>query len=154
MFTGTGYPIVKIRWSWDHLISTLEFPGPSFQQTGLEKFPWFFNDIPWINSQIQWNLYKVTTKFCGLSRQVVFHDRENKHDFVKTAPGKWWNLCVFSKTSPVSLYRFHCTCSSLTHWGRDKNGHHFPDDIFKCIFLSEKYEFRLRFHCSLYLRAN
>ena len=24
----------------------------------------------------------------------------------------------------------------LTHWGRDK-GRHFPDDIFKCIFLNE-----------------
>ena len=24
----------------------------------------------------------------------------------------------------------------LTHWGRD-NGRHFPDDIFKCIFLNE-----------------
>ena len=24
--------------------------------------------------EIQWNLYKATTKFCGLSRQVVSHD--------------------------------------------------------------------------------
>ena len=23
-------------------------------------------------------------------------------------PGKWWNLCVLRKTSPVSLHRFHC----------------------------------------------
>ena len=37
-----------------------------------------------------------------------FHDRVNKHDFVKTVPGKWWNICVSSKTSLVSLYRFHC----------------------------------------------
>ena len=64
---------------------------------------WYFG-IP----VIQWNLYKLTTKFCGLSRQVVFPDKENKQDFVKNVPGKWWNLCVFSKTSPVSLYRFHC----------------------------------------------
>ena len=35
----------------------------------------------------QLNLYKTTTKFCGLSRQVVFNDMENKHDFVKTVPG-------------------------------------------------------------------
>ena len=31
--------------------------------------------------------------------------------------------------------------SELTHWGRDNeaetNGRHFPDDIFKCIFLDE-----------------
>ena len=38
---------------------------------------------------VQWNLYKTTTELCGLSIQVVFHDRENKHDFVKTMPGKW-----------------------------------------------------------------
>ena len=57
---------------------------------------------------IQWNLYKATTKFCGLSRQVLFHDSENKYDFVKSVPGKRWNLCVFSKTFEVSLYRFHC----------------------------------------------
>ena len=51
---------------------------------------------------IQWNLFKVTTKCCGLSRQ------ENKRDVVKTVPGKWWNLHVLSKTFSVSWYRFHC----------------------------------------------
>ena len=61
---------------------------------------------------IQWKLHKTTTKFCDLSKQVVFHGREKKHDFVKTVPGKWWNLCVFSKTFPVSLYKFHCSKSS------------------------------------------
>ena len=25
----------------------------------------------------------------GLPRQVVFHDRENQHDFVKTVPENW-----------------------------------------------------------------
>ena len=69
---------------------------------------------------------KVSTKFCGFSRQVVFHDRENEHHFVKTVPGKWSNLCVFSKTFPISLYRFHC----IGNW------HHFP------IISSEKNTFR------------
>ena len=32
-----------------------------------------------LGSLMQLNLYKVTTKICGLSRQVVFHDRDNKH---------------------------------------------------------------------------
>ena len=40
--------------------------------------------------------------------EVVFHNRENKHDIVRTLPGKWWTLCVFSKAPPVSLYRLHC----------------------------------------------
>ena len=26
---------------------------------------------------------------------------------------------------------------TLTHWGQEKNGRHFPDDIFKCTFLNE-----------------
>ena len=34
-----------------------------------------------------------------------------------------------------------------------QNGRHFPDDIFKCIFLKKMYEFRLRFHWSLLLRV-
>ena len=59
--------------------------------------------------EVQWNLYKATAEFCGLSRQVVFLGREDKHDFIKTVPDKWQNLCVFSKTSMVSLYRLHCT---------------------------------------------
>ena len=62
---------------------------------------------------LQWSLYKVTSKFCCLSRQVVSHDRDNKHDFVKTVPGKCWNLCVVGKTSPVLLYRFHCISTIL-----------------------------------------
>ena len=37
---------------------------------------------------VEWNLDKATTELCGLSMQVVFHDRENKHDIVKTVPGK------------------------------------------------------------------
>ena len=61
---------------------------------------------------VQWNLFKTITRFYGLSIQVVFQHRENKHDSVKTVPDKLQNLCVFSKTSLVSLYRFHC----ISNW--------------------------------------
>ena len=60
---------------------------------------------------LQWNLYKATAELCGLSRQMVFHGtlgRENKHDFVKTGPGKWRNLCVL-----VRLPRSHYTGSTV-----------------------------------------
>ena len=57
-----------------------------------------------IRNLMQRILYQATTKFCGPSRQVVFHDRENKHDFVKNMPCKRWNLCVCTKTSLVSFY--------------------------------------------------
>ena len=53
--------------------------------------------------KVPWNLYKATTKFFSLSKLAVFHGREDKHDFVKTVPGKLKNACCFIKTSPI-----HC----------------------------------------------
>ena len=76
-------------------------------QCALQKYAYGFAVLCFV-VVIQWNLYKMTTKFCGLSRQVVPHGKENKHDFVKNVPDKWWNSCVLSKTCTVSLYRFHC----------------------------------------------
>ena len=45
----------------------------------------------------QWD--KATTELCCLPRQAVFHAKQNKHDSVKTAPGKWRNLCVLGRVS-------------------------------------------------------
>ena len=62
----------------------------------------------WMATVLQWNLYKATTQFCCLSRQVVFHHRQDIHDFVKAVPGKMMTyMCL---KSSVSLYRFHCIC--------------------------------------------
>ena len=38
-------------------------------------------------SLLQWNLYNATTKFHGLSRWVVFHDKEYKHDLIRDCDG-------------------------------------------------------------------
>ena len=57
---------------------------------------------------LQWNLYNATTKFCGLSEQVVSHDRKNKHDFVKSLPDKSWNLYI-----SVRLRQFYYTSISI-----------------------------------------
>ena len=57
--------------------------------------------------ELQWNLYKATTELCGLSKEVAFQGRENKHDCVKTVR-QMTKFIIFSKTSLVSLYRFHC----------------------------------------------
>ena len=75
---------------------------------------------------LQWNLYKATNKLCGLSRQVVSDNMENKHDILKTVPGKWQNLCAFSKTSQShytgsavlrrSYYVLHITRWRWTFW--------------------------------------
>ena len=40
----------------------------------------------------------------------------------------------------------------LNTWRQRQNCRHFADDIFKCIFLNENAEFRLRFNWSLLLR--
>ena len=45
--------------------------------------------------------------------------------------GAWWDD-TWAMSSPSCLQ--HCY---LTHWGRDENGRHFADAIFKCIFLNE-----------------
>ena len=34
--------------------------------------------------------------------------------------------------------------NELTHWDQDKNGRHFPDDIFKSIFLKQNVQFLLK----------
>ena len=39
--------------------------------------------------QVQGKLDKVTTELYGLLREVVSHERENKHNFVKTELAKW-----------------------------------------------------------------
>ena len=59
-------------------------------------------------SVIQLNLCKVTTEYWCLSRQVVFHNRENKHDFVKTVPGKSSNLCVFYRKTSIISHTLVC----------------------------------------------
>ena len=61
----------------------------------------------------KWNLYEVSTKSCGLSRQVVFHHRDSQHDFVKIVSGKLQDVCVFIKTSLVSLNMPHCALNLL-----------------------------------------
>ena len=35
------------------------------------------------------------------------------------------------------IYFWYHRCKALAYRGRDKNGPHFADDIFKCVFLNE-----------------
>ena len=77
---------------------------------------WACLHVIWLFVQTKYSkTCKATIQFCGLWIQVVFHDRENKHDFVKTVPGKWWNLCVFSKTSLQHVF-ISTTCSPVHDW--------------------------------------
>ena len=68
--------------------------------------------------------------------------------------------------APLAKHIYYCTdrrntdglgtCNTrrmkLTHWDKEK-GRHFPDDIFKCIFL-KIYDYRLRFYWSLFLNVH
>ena len=56
----------------------------------------------------------------------------------------WPNVCGWV----LSQVPHHDTMIALRP---RQNGRHLPDDIFKCIFLMKMYEFRLRFHWSLFL---
>ena len=55
----------------------------------------------------------------GLSRQVVVHDRETKHDILRTEPGKW----VDRKEYPVSvdIYIYICNYINIYIYAIDVN---------------------------------
>ena len=42
-----------------------------------------FHDIS--HKYVEWNLYKATTELFSITKQVLFHNRKNHHDFLKTA---------------------------------------------------------------------
>ena len=63
------------------------------------------------------NLCKTTSEWRGLSRQVIVHSRENKHDFVKNGTGKWRNLSAFVFISPIKKTKPYFFLSSLS-WRR------------------------------------
>ena len=97
------YDITKPQWvNCSALTNTSLIKVMNRQQTTIET-----KDKP-IQKYTKRN-YKTTAGLYDLSRQVVFHYRENKHDFVKTMPVKCQTLCFFIKTSLVSLDRelFH-----------------------------------------------
>ena len=49
-------------------------------------------------------------------------------------------------------YTFTNACQTIASWYSTLWDRHFADDICKCISWMKMYEFRLKFHCSLYLR--
>ena len=62
-----------------------------------------------IKMVLQWNLYKATTHKCGLSRQVLSHEREKNIILFKYC-ARWMTQYMSPyMTFPVALDRFHCT---------------------------------------------
>ena len=51
----------------------------------------------------------------------------------------------------VLIYKYGPTINTLR---LRQNGCHFADNIYKCIFLNEKFKFWSKFHCILFLRAH
>ena len=62
----------------------------------------------------------------------------------------WQVLSLSHAFLDVQCLRHAIKLNSL--WPR-QNGHHFPDDIFKCIFLNDMYKFRIRFQWNLFPRV-
>ena len=91
------------RFCWSWMFRLCRSPGHSCRHWRRDRW-WDTGSYRQQLWSIQWNLYKVTTELSGISRQVVFHNREDKHDFGKTLVAKWWDWCVFSKTFQVPLY--------------------------------------------------
>ena len=100
----------------------------------------------------------------GLTRQVVFHDRENKHVFcfvlfLRTNRGEWWHGCDFGETSQFLSDRFQNTliprtllliwlnCNLSRHSSQlhliDTIGAHFTNDF------SIEIQIRYKFHAGL-----
>ena len=71
---------------------------------------------------------------------------------IYVADNRWWTAIISPHLSDMKeIISIICSCINTLRPRQD--GHHFPDDIFKCIFLIEMYKFRLRFHSRLFLRV-
>ena len=55
-----------------------------------------------------------------------------------------------SLTTTTTTTKTTTTTTTTTPW---QNGRHFTDDIFRCIFVNEKFSILLKFHWSLFLRV-
>ena len=63
----------------------------------------------------------VLTWFIQESNVIAAHTQKTGHLWFLTVNVGWPQrsltyLCLFSKTSPVSSYRFHCICPARHHW--------------------------------------
>ena len=60
--------------------------------------------------------------------------------------------CVY-ENSAFSAQVFYNSSHCINSPPSGQNGHHFPDDIFRCVFVNEKFVFWLKVHWSLFLRV-
>ena len=86
-------------------------------------------------------------------RLIKFYNAVSQHWVSKSL--------MFSAVNDNAVQQTHAAfraCSSLLYWLLNtlrlrQNGRYFPDDIFECIFLKENFQFRLKFHWSLFPRV-
>ena len=83
------------------------------QSSASLAFVWGIHRVP-VNSPHKW---PVTRKMFPFADVIMYMQPTNSE----------------RHSHATELYGVYCL---LTYWGRD-NGRHFPDDIFKCIFLNE-----------------
>ena len=72
-------------------------------------------------------------------KMVHFH-KSSRPQWVKWISSKKWFVWT-QLPHWILFWRLQLTICYhwVTQWDREKNGRHFPDDIFKCIFMNEKF---------------
>ena len=90
-----------------------------------------------------WNLNKNATRHLADDQSKLVQVMTWFRQAISHYLNQYWP----SSLSPYGLTRGR----GVNTLRRRQNGRHFPDGIFKCMFLIKMYEFRLRFHWSLFL---
>ena len=87
--------------------------------------------IIWTDARILL-MQTLGTKFSEIL--IKIHTFSFKKIYLKMSSGKWWPYCL--SLNVLKTYSV-CSCSILLNTLRPRqNGHHFADDVFKCIFLN------------------
>ena len=88
------------------------------------------------------NWFNILTHFCGTSSSVGLISNSIVIMRLNECTWLYWNING----------RYSVAFPSLTHWGRDKMATIFQTTFSNAFSWMKMYEFRLRFHWSLFLR--
>ena len=133
--TSIGNPIMEIRWSpdtWSIKISKilLSFTLKQMRESN-------------IKASTKWQPKFVPMLFPGVQLMISHHFSGDD-----LAPNRWQPF-LESIIHFIDIYISPTLNSSLP----GQNGRHFAKDIFRCIFVNEKFLFQLKFQWSLFLRV-
>ena len=103
-----------------------------------------FLDVEW-----QWNNKGECRQIhCMICTEI--HDLYNHNNFLYHLNSSW---CVCTKNKSVYIFLWTKLYWDINTLKPRKNGRHFADDIFKCIFLNENVWIPIKISLSLFLRV-